>query len=107
MIATLRLGKTEEISVEEQGRHDHQRFHGAATRLRAGQEVSDHPARARWSRSQFPLDFNFLFQYFAANGYVVVAMNPRGSSGRGEKFCTAIYADWGNKDVQDVLAGVD
>jgi len=57
--------------------------------------------------SQFPLDFNFMFQVFAANGYVVVATNPRGSSGRGEKFSTAIYADWGNKDVQDVLAGVD
>ncbi len=37
---------------------------------------------------QFPLDFNYMFQYFAANGYVVVAMNPRGSSGRGEKFST-------------------
>jgi dipeptidyl aminopeptidase/acylaminoacyl peptidase len=37
----------------------------------------------------------------------VVAVNPRGSSGRGFDFARAIYADWGNKDVQDVLAGVD
>jgi dipeptidyl aminopeptidase/acylaminoacyl peptidase len=36
-----------------------------------------------------------------------VAANPRGSSGRGEKFSTAIYADWGNKDSEDVLAAVD
>jgi len=34
-------------------------------------------------------------------------MNPRGSSGRGEKFSLGIWADWGNRDVQDVLAGVD
>jgi dipeptidyl aminopeptidase/acylaminoacyl peptidase len=32
---------------------------------------------------------------------------PRGSSGRGFDFSRAIYADWGSKDVQDVLAGVD
>jgi dipeptidyl aminopeptidase/acylaminoacyl peptidase len=38
---------------------------------------------------------------------VVVAANPRGSSGRGEVFAKAIYADWGNKDAQDVLAAVD
>ncbi len=40
-------------------------------------------------------------------GYVVVAANPRGSSGRGEAYARAIYADWGNKDVEDVLAAVD
>jgi dipeptidyl aminopeptidase/acylaminoacyl peptidase len=34
-------------------------------------------------------------------------MNPRGSSGRGEKYSLGIWADWGNKDAQDVLAGVD
>ncbi|MHC5722337.1 MAG: prolyl oligopeptidase family serine peptidase, partial [Nostoc sp.] len=49
----------------------------------------------------------FDWQMFAAHGYVVVAVNPRGSSGRGEAFSKAIYADWGNKDVQDVLAAVD
>ena len=32
---------------------------------------------------------------------------PRGSSGRGEKFSLAIWADWGHKDAQDVLAAVD
>ena len=57
---------------------------------------------------QFYNDFaNFDWQLLAANGYVVVAANPRGSSGRGEKFSTAIWADWGNKDGQDVLAAVD
>ncbi|MEO8139245.1 MAG: S9 family peptidase [Gemmatimonadota bacterium] len=57
--------------------------------------------------SQFQNDFNFYWQTLAAHGYAVVAMNPRGSSGRGEKYSLAIWADWGNKDVQDVLAGVD
>jgi dipeptidyl aminopeptidase/acylaminoacyl peptidase len=56
---------------------------------------------------QFSKSFLFEAQLLAANGYVVVLVNPRGSSGYGQEFCKAIFADWGNKDVQDVLAGVD
>ncbi len=52
-------------------------------------------------------DFNHFSQLFAANGYVVLEPNPRGSSGYGEAFCKAIYADWGNKDFQDDMAMVD
>ncbi len=48
-----------------------------------------------------------LAQLFAANGYVVLLPNPRGSSGYGQDFCKAIYADWGNKDFQDDMAMVD
>ena len=57
--------------------------------------------------SQFANEFDFAWQLLASQGYAVVAANPRGSSGRGEKFSTAIWADWGNKDGQDVLAAVD
>jgi dipeptidyl aminopeptidase/acylaminoacyl peptidase len=56
---------------------------------------------------QFECSFDEEWHWFAANGYVVLAPNPRGSSGRGEKFQTAIYADWGHVDTQDVLAAVD
>lgn len=52
-------------------------------------------------------EFNHLSQLFAANGYTVLEPNPRGSSGYGEAFCKAIYADWGNKDFQDDMAMVD
>lgn len=57
--------------------------------------------------SQFEAAFNFEAQLFAANGYAVVTMNPRGSSGYGQAFSRAIFADWGNKDFEDVMAGVD
>ena len=57
--------------------------------------------------SQFENRFDFWWQLLAAEGYAVIAMNPRGSSGRGEKFSLGIWADWGNRDAQDVLAGVD
>ena len=51
--------------------------------------------------------FSFERQLFAANGYVVVAVNYRGSSGRGERYQTAIAADWGNKEVVDLQAAMD
>jgi dipeptidyl aminopeptidase/acylaminoacyl peptidase len=57
--------------------------------------------------SQFSHSFNFEANLFAANGYVVVTANPRGSSGYGQDFSHAIWADWGNKDFEDVMAGVD
>jgi dipeptidyl aminopeptidase/acylaminoacyl peptidase len=52
-------------------------------------------------------EFNFDEQLLAANGYAVLLPNPRGSSGYGEKYCKAIFADWGNKDFQDDMAFVD
>lgn len=57
--------------------------------------------------SQYSHAFNFEARMFAADGYVVVYTNPRGSSGYGQPFSQAIFADWGNKDFQDVMAGVD
>jgi len=57
--------------------------------------------------SQYDFSFNFDAQLFAANGYVVVLVNPRGSSGYGQDFSLGIYRDWGNKDFEDVMAGVD
>lgn len=52
-------------------------------------------------------EFDHLPQLYAANGYVVLFPNPRGSSGYGQKFAQAIWADWGNKDFQDDMAMVD
>src|SRR5712671_5075599 len=52
-------------------------------------------------------EFDHLAQLVAANGYVVLFPNPRGSSGYGQKYCQAIFADWGNKDFQDDMAMVD
>ncbi len=52
-------------------------------------------------------EFDFRAQILAANGYVVVQPNPRGSSGYGEDFCKAIFADWGHRDFEDDMAAVD
>ncbi len=57
--------------------------------------------------AQHQYEFDFEWQLLAANGYVIVAPNPRGSSGRGYEFQKMLFADWGNADVPDVLAAAD
>jgi dipeptidyl aminopeptidase/acylaminoacyl peptidase/tetratricopeptide (TPR) repeat protein len=57
--------------------------------------------------SQWSTSFDWAWQYFAAQGYAVIAANPRGSTGYGTAFSRAIWAEWGVKDVVDVLAAVD
>jgi dipeptidyl aminopeptidase/acylaminoacyl peptidase len=52
-------------------------------------------------------DYQFKRQMLAAGGFAVVGINYRGSSGRGDAFSRAIFADWGHKEVQDLLAGMD
>ena len=108
-LAQVRLAPVEEISVQEPGRHRDPRLHGQAAGLSA--RARRYPTILRihggpvW---QFYHDFaNLDWQVLAAQGYVVLGVNPRGSSGRGEKFSTAIWADWGEKDGEDVLAAVD
>ena len=46
-------------------------------------------------------------QLFATHGYVALAVNYRGGTGRGANFARSILADWGHKEVEDLLAGVD
>ncbi|MEM6805804.1 MAG: S9 family peptidase, partial [Bacteroidota bacterium] len=57
--------------------------------------------------AQYTSAFNFEAQLFAAKGYLVIMTNPRGSSGYGQDFSLAIFQDWGKKDFEDVMAGVD
>ena len=54
--------------------------------------------------TQYGWAFFHEFQLLAAQGYVVVYSNPRGSKGYGEKFCEAIRRNWGVKDWEDIAA---
>jgi dipeptidyl aminopeptidase/acylaminoacyl peptidase len=56
---------------------------------------------------QYAVRFNTEAQLFAANGYLVVITNPRGSSGYGREFGFALWQKWGIPDFEDVMAGVD
>jgi dipeptidyl aminopeptidase/acylaminoacyl peptidase len=56
---------------------------------------------------RFSDNFNSRAQIFAAAGYAVLMPNPRGSTGYGNQFTVANVGDWGGKDYQDYMAGVD
>ncbi|MDT7603815.1 MAG: hypothetical protein QOF61_1812 [Acidobacteriota bacterium] len=51
--------------------------------------------------------FNATFQAYAARGYAVLLINPRGSVGYGQKFSDGTLREWGGGDYRDLMAGVD
>jgi dipeptidyl aminopeptidase/acylaminoacyl peptidase len=46
-------------------------------------------------------------ELFAANGYVVVMINPRGSTGYGQAIVDGVNGDWGGKPFTDLMEGLD
>jgi len=106
-LAQVRLASTEPISFTSR---DGTPVNGFVVKPPDSQAGRRYPAILRIHGgpvSQFQYEFSHLFQVLAARGYLVVVANPRGSAGRGMRYASAIYADWGHKDAEDVLAAVD
>jgi dipeptidyl aminopeptidase/acylaminoacyl peptidase len=107
LLAELEIAPTEEVSFKSK---DGTEVHGLLTKplgYLAGTRV---PLLLRihgGPNAQDAHSFNLERQFFAANGYAVLAVNYRGSSGRGQQFSRAIFADWGHYEVEDLQAGVD
>jgi dipeptidyl aminopeptidase/acylaminoacyl peptidase len=57
--------------------------------------------------SMYTVGFSWDFQNFAANGYAVLFLNPRGSTGYGQEFVSGIQHSYPGKDYDDLMAGVD
>lgn len=57
--------------------------------------------------SMYSVRFNWAWQNFAAEGYAVFYMNPRGSTGYGQDFVNGIQYSYPGKDFDDLMAGVD
>ena len=55
----------------------------------------------------FGYAYNPTFQVYAARGYAVLYLNPRGSTGYGQKFSDGTLNEWGGGDYRDLMAGVD
>jgi dipeptidyl aminopeptidase/acylaminoacyl peptidase len=58
-------------------------------------------------QAMFNVQFSPQFQNFAANGYVVLFINPRGSTGYGSEFGNAILKHYPGPDYDDLMSGVD
>ena len=57
--------------------------------------------------ASYNVAFNYMFQNFAANGFVVLYTNPRGSTGYGSEFINGIDHNYPGPDYDDLIAGVD
>jgi dipeptidyl aminopeptidase/acylaminoacyl peptidase len=114
LFAELELGSVEDIRFRSRGGTE---VHGQLVKppgFRAGQRYptilwihggpngQDDHSLELWGYGP-PLER----QFFATHGYVVLAINYRGGTGRGAAYARSIFADWGHKEVEDLLAGVD
>jgi dipeptidyl aminopeptidase/acylaminoacyl peptidase len=107
LFGELQLAQTEEVGFTSK---DGTEVHGLLTRPVGYVTGTRVPLLLRihgGPNGQDQHAFNFERQWFAANGYAVLAVNYRGSAGRGSTFSKAIAADWGNHEVADLQAGVD
>jgi dipeptidyl aminopeptidase/acylaminoacyl peptidase len=57
--------------------------------------------------AMYTVRFSWAWQNFAANGYAVLYMNPRGSTGYGQDFVNGIQFSYPGMDYDDLMAGVD
>ena len=111
-LAGLNLGAAEDIRFKSQGGAE---IHGIIIKppsFVAGRRYPTvlwiHGGPNGQDEHALALDgYQFEPQMFAAKGYVVLRVNYRGGGGRGIDFAKAIFADWGHKEVEDLLAGVD
>ncbi len=106
-IKNVMLGTTEEFSSTS---NDGTEVHGLIVKPAAFIAGRKYPALLRihgGPNGQDANAFNFEREIFAASGYVVVAVNYRGSNGRGSAYQKTIFADWGNKEVVDLLGAMD
>ena len=104
---TVQLGTTEEFTSTSK---DGTEVHGLIVKPAGYVAGRKYPTLLRihgGPNGQDAHSFNFEREIFAASGYVVVAVNYRGSNGRGSAYQKAIFADWGNKEVVDLLGAMD
>jgi len=107
LFAELEPGRTEAVSFKSK---DGTEVHGLLTYPVGYVKGTKVPFLLRihgGPNGQDQHDFSIERQVFAANGYAVLAVNYRGSAGRGQKYSRSIFADWGNYEVQDLEAGVN
>ena len=107
LFAGLQLGTTEAFTSQST---DGTEVHGIVVKPASFAAGQKHPMILfihGGPNGQDAHSFSFDRQFLAANGYVVLSVNYRGSSGRGSDYQKAIFADWGHKEVMDLLGAVD
>src|SRR6266478_6430028 len=107
LLAELEIPATEEVNFKSK---DGTEVHGLLTYPVGYLKGNKVPLLLRihgGPNGQDQHSFSTERQWFAANGYAVLAVNYRGSAGRGQNYSRSIFADWGHYEVEDLQAGVD
>ena len=107
LMAELTLVPTEDFTSKSK---DGTEVHGLLTKpqgYKAGDKVPTILFIHGGPNGQDAHAFDFQRQWFAAHGYAEINVNYRGSSGRGQDYAKAIFADWGHLEVIDLLGAVD
>ena len=107
LATSLKLGETREIHYQAPDGWDIEGFVTLPPNYRKGRRYPGILQIHGGPVSQYDHGFSFEAQLHAAQGYVVIRTNPRGSSGYGQDFTLGLLYGWGEKDYRDVLAGVD
>jgi len=107
LLAGLQLGEVEELSYKSTGDLDIQGWVIKPPGFDASRSYPLVLAIHGGPHGMYNVGFNYGWQNHAANGYVVVYTNPRGSSGYGTDFGNAINRAYPDKDFDDLMAGVD
>ena len=106
LVAEREVGAVEEVKYESEG-HSIQAWvvkpagFDPAKKYALLLDIRDDP------RSMYGVDFNLRAQIFAARGFVVLCVNPRGAPGYGELFGNLMHAGFPGDDYQDLMRGVD
>ncbi|MGA7352371.1 MAG: S9 family peptidase [Acidobacteriaceae bacterium] len=107
VVASLKLAETREVTAKSK---DGTEVHGLLTLPPGAQAGTKYPMLLfihGGPNGQDDHGFNLHRQLFAAHGYAELNVNYRGGSGRGNAYQKVIAADWGDHEVQDLLATVD
>jgi dipeptidyl aminopeptidase/acylaminoacyl peptidase len=107
LLATMHLAKTEEIDFGSTG---NTKVQGWVVKPPDFDPSKKYPLILEIHGgpfSMYSVAFNYMFQNFAANDFVVLYLNPRGSTGYGSGFSGAIDHNYPGPDYDDLMAGVD
>ena len=107
LVAQLKLGETRDLQTKTKDGAD---VHAVLTLPVGYQAGQKYPMLLRIHGGPDGQDAHMFVperQLFAGRGYAVLNVNYRGSAGRSAVYQQAIFADWGDKEVIDLLASVD
>jgi len=108
LLSQRTLGKVEEITFDSSA--DKRRIQGWIIQPPGFDSAKKYPLLLEIHGGPFAMyepSFAVEMQLYAAAGYVVLYLNPRGSTGYGQEFANLIHHNYPDKDYDDLMSGVD